>query len=495
MAYAAAVSAWCSCSRPSDALRLVDAQRARGVPLEPGMFYDLLACLAQAGRSAQAEKLLAHMEEWGVPVREGHFNALVRGYVARRDLVAGAAVIEKMFNDAQNMELVASRRFTLLPSAVTYGLLLDAYCNAGDVASAQALLSQMRWRRVPPNAVIFNMMITAFSRAGRPDAAEAVLREMLGSGSWDMEALGVVPTAITFAAAADGWAALGRPDKVKNLFARAATCDVALDEVCFGILIKAYARARRPGDAEDVLLRSMPASGIAPSLVCWSSAVSAWCTAGQPDAGEALLRRIPELTGGRLAPSLVTWNHIIYAHAAAGDVAAAAGALQRMVSGDPDAGLLPLPPGDSTRRAWDDGFRDSGLDPELISKAWTRVVVRSAPTEVASNGSVAAATRHDHVHDETPAVADDWRRVWLDKVQAGKRLDASTARLGSTKRAQNTLVKKFLSDNAVVRGSREQQRRSPPGGPVEARARRPGIVRSTSRLGHRTAMTLSLLIM
>ena len=425
------------------------------------MFYDLLACLASAGRMAQAEEILGSLAQWGVAVKEGHFNALVKGCVARKDLAAAAGVVAKMFNDAQNMELVANRGYAILPTARTYGLLLDAHCATGDVVAAQALLSEMRWRRVPPNVVLFNMMITAFGRAGRPDAGETVLREMLGSGSWDMEALGIAPSAITFAAAADGWAALGQPDKVRTLFARAATCNVALDEVCFGILIKAYARARNPAAAQTVLLRDMPAAGVTPNLVCWSTAVSAWCTAGQPDTGEALLRSMGDVPGG-VRPSAVTWNHVIFAHATAGNISAASAALLRMATGDEVCSLAPVAVGDSTRTAWDAGFKEAGLDPALVAKAWQRALSRvQGEAHTPRDGSPAAAQA------DGDAEGGDWREAL--RVQAAA---AKGDRLGSTKRLQNALVKEALAQSAKPRG--RVQRTAPAAACQQAR----GVARS-----------------
>ena len=471
VAYAAAVSAWCAAGRPGEALRLVASQRARGVALEGGMFYDLLACLAGAGKMAQAEEIVGSLAQWGVAVKEGHFNALVKGCVSRRDLGAAAGVIEKMFNDAQNMELVANRGYSVLPTARTYGLLLDAHCTAGDVAAAQALLSEMRWRRVPPNVVLFNMMITAFGKAGRPDAGETILREMLGSGSWDMEALGVAPSAITFAAAADGWAALGHPERVRSLFARAASCNVALDEVCFGTLIKAYARARNPGAAQAVLLQDMPKAGVTPNLVCWSTAVSAWCTAGQPDTGEALLRSMGDVPGG-VRPSAVTWNHVIFAHGTAGNISAASAALLRMATGDAACNLVPVPVGDSTRAAWDEGFKEAGLDPALIAKAWQRALSRLQGE---------AHAKQDGPPADVPAVhanghAGDWRAEL--RVQAAV---AKGDRMGSTKRLQNALVKEALAQSARPRG--RVQRIAP-----AAACGRASVLRAPLQLQRRPAM-------
>ena len=222
-----------------------------------------------------------------MPAEERFFNALVRGAVGAGRLEDAEAVLQKMHNDALNLELVSRRGGSLPPSALTYGaptpraaraqhrrlisddsraraphlptpgLVMDAYAAAGDVRAARRLLDTMRWRGVAPSTAIFNMLIKGFCRAGKPEAADGILREMAGSGSWDMDALGIAPNAISYTTVADAFAAAGQPLKVRGLLSRMAAARVAPDEVSYGTLIKAYGRARQPAAAEAVLATVM----------------------------------------------------------------------------------------------------------------------------------------------------------------------------------------------------------------------------------------------
>lgn len=149
-------------------------------------------------------------------MEEKYFNALVRGLVDAGSPAEAEGVITRMHNDSLNLELVSQRRGTIPPSAATYGMVINAYCAVGDVASAQRLLNQMRWKRIAPSLQVFNMMIKGFGNARMPKAAEVILREMEGSGSWDMDRLGISPDLVCFTSMINAWAVVGDTAKARG---------------------------------------------------------------------------------------------------------------------------------------------------------------------------------------------------------------------------------------------------------------------------------------
>jgi len=133
----AVVNAWCASGSVGHALQALNGARAKGFPLPPSAYTELLACFAAAGRLEQAGRVLAEMEAGGTPPCEAHYNALVRGCVAAGDLAGAEAVLERCHNDAQDMELVARRGGRVAPSARSYGLVVAAHAARGDVAQAR----------------------------------------------------------------------------------------------------------------------------------------------------------------------------------------------------------------------------------------------------------------------------------------------------------------------------------------------------------------------
>jgi pentatricopeptide repeat protein len=377
----AVVHAWCANGAVGHALKAVNHARALRLKLPASAYTELLACFALNDKVEQAERVLAELEASGTPPLEAHYNALLRGCCARGDLEAAEALLERLHNDVNNMELVARRGGALKPTARTYGLLLTAHSERGDVAAVRRLMERMRWHRVPPSTAVFNMQIVAFGRARRPDAAESVLREMAGSGSWDMDALGIAPNAISFAAAADAWASAGRPDRVRGLLNWSRNVGVPLDEVSYGTLIKAHARAGQPEAAAGVLVEARLA-GVPLGVVQYTQAVSAWVAAGRTAELSELLTAMASRADGAPAPNAVTWSTALYGLTARGKVIAAAAVLRTALSWSAANRAAWAAAAPQARASWTRGFVDSGMGADAGERAWDAAVAMQASEAV-----------------------------------------------------------------------------------------------------------------
>ena len=77
------------------------------------------------------------------------------------------------------------------------------------MVEARRLLSQMQWDKVAPSIEIFNMLLRGYLRMDNVGAAQDVFRELEGSGTWDMESLGIKPDAASYSSLMDHWANQG----------------------------------------------------------------------------------------------------------------------------------------------------------------------------------------------------------------------------------------------------------------------------------------------
>ena len=448
--------------------------------LPASAYTELLACFASNGRVEQARQLLvrspsfhppppsrrrrflpltlssqSEMEASGTAPLEEHYNAILRGCVAREDLPGAEEVLERWHNDAQNMELIARRRSSLLPSAISYGLVIDAHCSRGDVVACRRLLERMRWFRVPPSTAIFNMQIKAFSRSARPDAAEAVLREMAGSGSWDMEALGIAPNAVSFATVADAWAQQGRFDRVRQLFGYSNSRGVPLDEVSWGTLVKAYARARLPQEAESVLAEAKAAGGVRMGVVAHTQAVSAWCAAEKPAEGLRLLRSM--LASGP-QPNEITWSALLFSFCALGQLPEAAETLRAFRGwGERAAGGWGAV-SSRGKSSWVRGFIEAGLGAEVAERTWERALGSDAVLVAggeAGEGAAAAQARRMRERDREAvgSTRAAMSRVGKERaVAARSRGEAAAAAFAAqvARRAEEDAETEVLADRSFV---------------------------------------------
>lgn len=388
VAYSAVAHAWCAADSAEDAARVLGLMTAAGLRPVPGTHGMLLQVLASDGRLEEAQRLLGSMEAGGVALLEEHLNAVVRGVASRPDGVGAAEqLLLRMHNDSQNMELVARRGYTLRPSAVTYGFVMDAYAEKGEVQAVRRLLEQMRWWRVPPRTSTFNQLIKSFARAGRPDAAEAVLREMLGSGSWDMDALGVVPNPISYCAVADAWATAGQPARARAVLLRGATATGApLDEVAWCVLVKAHGVAGQPREAAAILAE-MEAAGVPPGPVTRTAAVAALCAGNMRDEAEAALSADAASPSPSRLPA-AAYARVVCAHVGAGD----GGGVSRALSLAAVAGRARHP---ELRAALARSLADAGLATDVADAAADRLVA-AAVAKAGGSARVASAGHAPH---------------------------------------------------------------------------------------------------
>ena len=266
-AYNVAVHAWCVGADPApyEAKRLVDEMRARGVEPVEATFPPLVAALARLGATDEIESIIKSVESVSRETRdedsvlreyEKLYHAFIAGRLAADDPQDAEAVLRRWNLEKYDMERVADRKGRISrPVAASYGMIIDHYVRGGEMGEARRLLSQMQWDKVCPSIDIFNMLLRGYLALGNVGAAQDVFRELEGSGTWDMESLGIVPDVASYTSLMDHWAGQGDVVLAEKVLRKMEAKGVAPDDRTFGSLIKAYARARDPAGAEEVLTR------------------------------------------------------------------------------------------------------------------------------------------------------------------------------------------------------------------------------------------------
>ena len=221
-AYNVAVHAWCVGPDPAprEAMRLVDEMRARGVDPVAATFPPLVAAFARLGATDEIESIIKSVES--VESREARdedavlreyekiYHAFIAGRLAVDDPRDAEAVLRRWNLEKYDMERVADRKGRISrPVAASYGMIIDHYVRGGEMGEARRLLSQMQWDKVCPSIDIFNMLLRGYLSLGNVGAAQDVFRELEGSGTWDMESLGIVPDVASYTSLMDHWAGQG----------------------------------------------------------------------------------------------------------------------------------------------------------------------------------------------------------------------------------------------------------------------------------------------
>uniref|UniRef100_A0A7S0CVI9 Pentacotripeptide-repeat region of PRORP domain-containing protein n=1 Tax=Micromonas pusilla TaxID=38833 RepID=A0A7S0CVI9_MICPS len=420
-AYNVAVHAWCVGDDPAprEAMRLVGEMRARGVEPVAATFPPLVNALARLGATDEIESIIKSVEsvsrettrDEDAVLREYEkiYHAFIAGRLAADDPRDAEAVLRRWNLEKYDMERVADRKGRISrPVAASYGMIIDHYVRGGAMGEARRLLSQMQWDKVCPSIDIFNMLLRGYLALGNVGAAQDVFRELEGSGTWDMESLGIVPDVASYTSLMDHWAGQGDVVLAEKVLQKMEAKGVAPDDRAFGSLIKAYARARDPAGAEEVLTRmraydappervaatraggrlkkskraaARPGGGfhpenptasrsaekyvgpkdekkkMKPGVVLFSTVVSAYCAVGDMTNARRVvdeMRACPK--SWRAAPNDRTFAHLAWGYGQLGDVAGVTATAGLMA----EAGVS-LRPNSEARKALVRACRECGL--------------------------------------------------------------------------------------------------------------------------------------
>ena len=407
-AYNAAVHAWCANGKPANAERLVEKMLGDGVAPDAATYPDIVAAYATLGDLRRCESIVSRIES--VCVDEGAalawyekvYHALIRGCCARGSPDDAEKVLQRWNYEQLDMERVAERKGRVSrPVTASYGMIIDHYVSVGAMGDARRLLGQMQWDKVAPSIEIFNMLLKGYLKSGNVGAAQDVFRELEGSGTWDMDSLGIKPDVTSYTSLMDHWANQGDVDLAEKILAKMELKGVAPDERTFGSLVKAYARGRNPEGAEKVLERMRrydapdPArtgagrggrkepdwrrkgkraaaaaaadakdgerrKKLSPGVILYSTVVSAYAAVG--DMANAR-RVVAEMSDRRVRPNDRTFAHLAWGYGQLGDVAGVTQTAQLMV----DEGVS-MRPGGSGRQALVRAVRECGLPASHVDR-------------------------------------------------------------------------------------------------------------------------------
>uniref|UniRef100_A0A7S1NR45 Pentacotripeptide-repeat region of PRORP domain-containing protein n=1 Tax=Eutreptiella gymnastica TaxID=73025 RepID=A0A7S1NR45_9EUGL len=328
----AVIHGWCMGSMVEEALDVLRQMKARGVRPNRATYggsfkrnpkrkfrgdASLVSMSAELGNPRLALDVLRDAEIQGVKDRQqliDLYNSAVRGFCRVKRLTEARSIIRCLHNEELDMELVGSRQFVLRPNAMTYGPLINAYCDLNMSEDARALLSSMQSRGIKPTTAIFNMLLKCFARNNNIIGAQAIFREMCGSGFWDMSKIGVRPDTVTYTTLMEMAARNGDMTSVQGLFQQMKDSQLPLDVIVYAQLIRAYSSEYRPDLAEQAL-EEMVASGIKANVIIYTSLITAYCLCGAIDDAERVFR---DMEAAGITPNQRTFRSLFKGYNSAG---------------------------------------------------------------------------------------------------------------------------------------------------------------------------------
>ncbi|KAL2243533.1 UNVERIFIED_CONTAM: hypothetical protein Sindi_0471300 [Sesamum indicum] len=159
----------------------------------------------------------------------------------------------------------------LLPSSMTYGILIDSSCDRGDIVKARLLLEEMIQRGLKPTIVIYTTLIHGLCIENNMLEAEKNFTRM--------QEYGVVPNLYTYNALIDGYAKMASVEKARRVYYEMLNQGVLPNVITYSIII--YLLCKK---GELIAFRSyfvhMVKLNVIPNIYIYNCLMDGFCEAG-----------------------------------------------------------------------------------------------------------------------------------------------------------------------------------------------------------------------
>ncbi|KAA8536149.1 hypothetical protein F0562_028627 [Nyssa sinensis] len=293
----------------------------------------------------------------------------------------------------------------LVPSAVTYNILIDGHCNKGDLGRAFGYREEMLRKGIMPTVSTYNLLIHELFMECRVAEADDMVKEMGEKG--------MSPDAVTYNILINGYCRSGNAKKAFNLHDEMLTKGIQPTRVTYTSLIYVLSKRNRMKEADDLFVK-IKHRGVLPDVIMFNALIDGHCANGNMERALLLLKEMDRM---KVPPDEVTYNTLMQGHCREGKVEEARGLLDEMKR----RGIKPdhisyntLISGYSRRGDMKDAFRVRdemlriGFNPTLLTyNALIQGDLECVTTHIASKNASANTLRY-----LSSAFGLKWKHPW-----------------------------------------------------------------------------------
>jgi len=189
-------------------------------------------------------------------------------------------------------------------SAPTYGSMIKAYGQAGDIIRVRALWQEMADRDVKPTSITLGCMVEALVVNTKPEEAWDLVHKQLHSE----ELRGCVNTVI-YSTVLKGFAGAHRIDRAFAVYTEMRDKRIPCNTITYNTLLDACAKTCSMRRAAE-LLEDMKATSVEPDIITYSTIIKGYCVEGDLDRAFGVL---DEMKSGddEFAPDEIMYNSLL----------------------------------------------------------------------------------------------------------------------------------------------------------------------------------------
>merc|ERR1719261_112454 len=236
--------------------REMGARGVRPTSITVGCTVDALVKNSRVEDAWKLVQELSRDEERSHYVNTVIYSTVLKGFANARQPTRLFSVLAEM------------RKSGVPCNTITYNTMIDACARCGCMDKVPALLEDMKRDHVELDVITYSTLVRGYCNAGDVDKAFKVLAEMKGDGK-------LAPDEILYNSLLDGCAKQNRVDDAVHLLKDMRETGVVPSNFTLSIMVKLMGRARRLGEAFQVVDELAVASGIRPNIHVYTCLVQA----------------------------------------------------------------------------------------------------------------------------------------------------------------------------------------------------------------------------
>lgn len=218
----------------------------------------LIQHYGRAGMFDHALKTYEQMDDLGAPRSVLSFNALLC-----------ACNHSRSFNRTSGLFSEFPKKFSFVPDAVSYSLLVKSYCDAGSLQMAMGVLKELEDKGIEITAATFTPILVSLYKKGKVDEADKLWKDMQEKGcALDTAAYNVRMM----------HAQKGKPENVKALIEEMTSVGLKPDTISFNYLLTCFCNNGMMEEAKKVY-EGLSENGCRPNAATFRTLIFHLCKA------------------------------------------------------------------------------------------------------------------------------------------------------------------------------------------------------------------------
>eukprot|EP00747_Dinoflagellata_sp_TGD_P114942 gnl/TRDRNA2_/TRDRNA2_172031_c0_seq19.p1 gnl/TRDRNA2_/TRDRNA2_172031_c0~~gnl/TRDRNA2_/TRDRNA2_172031_c0_seq19.p1 ORF type:complete len:953 (+),score=234.25 gnl/TRDRNA2_/TRDRNA2_172031_c0_seq19:173-3031(+) len=273
--------------------QLIDEMRKEGVKANSITCSILLKSLTVQSISADVRRVMDLIEEIEEPIDEVLFSSVIEACIRIKQLDLLSDLMRRYRQKGGFVNI----------SAPTYGSMIKAYGQAGDVGRVKELWQDMQANAVKPTSITLGCMTEALVTNNCADEALQLIQEQRES-----EEHRACLNTVIYSTVLKGFALAKRIDKVFAVYKEMRNHSILCNSITYNTLLDACAKCNSM-DRAGTLLEDMKECCVEPDIITYSTIVKGYCLQGDVDRAFHVLAEMKN--DDKFQPDEIMYNSIL----------------------------------------------------------------------------------------------------------------------------------------------------------------------------------------